>query len=173
VEAATEADDAAEALPDDEPAPDDGPAPVVILVAANAAPPSDLTLAIEAIQNEMFGSLVMALDVDPALESGDGGPLPNEVRAVIERLVRAGALALRASEARQCSVSVKRAGDMLMLSIMSETGELPFDGAPISACESTVDAIGGYVAVSRHDNNVSITAEVMLPASTADATDAA
>jgi hypothetical protein len=60
-------------------------------------------------------------------------------------------------------MSVKHGSDTLMVSIISETDGTPFDAAPMQPVEAAVEALGGYVAVSRRDNNVSVTAEIMAP----------
>jgi signal transduction histidine kinase len=124
---------------------------------------ADLTGALEALRDESAGSLAITLSIDLA-QGQDAIDLPQR-KTTIE-LARAAVEALRQANAQGCSVSVKHSSDMLMVSIIAETDGTPFDAAPIQPVEAAVEALGGYVAVSRRGNNVSVTAEIVAPAIT-------
>jgi signal transduction histidine kinase len=127
----------------------------------HASPDADLTGALEKLRDESADFLAIALDID--LSQGQEAIDVPQRKTTVE-LARAVVEALRQAHAQRCSMSVKHGSDMLMVSIISETDGTPFDAAPIQPVEAAVEALGGYVAVSRRDNNVSVTAEIMAPA---------
>ena len=121
---------------------------------------ADLTGALEALRDGSADFLAIALNIE-LTQGQDAIDVPQRKTTV--ELARAAVQALRQAHAQRCSMSVKHGSDMLMVSIISETDGTPFDAAPIQPVEAAVEALGGYVAVSRRDNNVSVTAEIMAP----------
>ena len=124
---------------------------------------ADLTGALEALRVESADFLAIALSIDLTLGQ-EAIDVPQRKTTV--ELARAAVAALRQAHAQRCTVSVKHDSDMLMVSIISETDGTPFDAAPMQPVEAAVEALGGYVAVSRRDNNVSVTAEITASAIT-------
>ncbi len=138
--------------------PESGP-PAPGLATQGADP--DLTGALEALRDESADFLEIGLSIDLA-QGQDAIDVPQRKTAV--ELARAAVQALRQAHAQRCSVSVRHSSDTLTVSIIAETDGTPFDAAPIQPVEAAVEALGGYVAVSRRENNVSITAEILAPA---------
>jgi hypothetical protein len=117
----------------------------------------DLLAAMDALREERVGNMSVSTDLDVP----DGGAdLVPGLRAALFGLVEGAIAALRAAGAARCTLSLRQASGYLMLSAISETDGTPFDAAPLKPFEAEIDAFGGYVAVSRRDNAVSVTAEV-------------
>lgn len=126
-----------------------------------------LPAAIEALQTEFFGSVIVTLDIGASVEQGnDGQPLPTTARDVIHDVVRETLRALRIAEARQCSVSLNRSGPQLVLSILSEIGDGEFDPAHIEAYASVFGRMDGYLSVDRSQSSVALAAELTLATET-------
>jgi hypothetical protein len=102
-------------------------------------------------------SMSVGLDLDLV----DGGDvLVPGLRATVAGLIETVIAQLEAAGASRCTISVRQATGEVMLSIVSETDGRPFDAAPLRPFEAEIDAFGGYLAVSRRENAISITAEV-------------
>jgi hypothetical protein len=101
----------------------------------------------------------MELDVDLDLIDG-GDTLVPGLRATVLGLVEATVAALQGAGAARCALSVRHAGGFILFSAISETDGTPFEAAPLKPYETEIETFGGYVAVSRRDNAVSVTAEV-------------
>jgi hypothetical protein len=123
------------------------------------APRTGLAAAVEALQAEFFGSMIVALDVAPDVDDGSA-PVAPEAHLAIEHVVRESLRALQAADARQCDLSLTRAGSQLMLSILSAVGDAAFDGSLIVAHQDTLERLQGYLAVDQRDGNVAVSAEV-------------
>ncbi len=117
----------------------------------------DLATALTALQEERVGAMSVSVNLD--LPEGGAGLVPG-LRATLYGLVQATVAALQASGAARCALSLREAAGYVMFSVISETDGTPFDAAPLKPYEAEVEAFGGYVAVSRRDNAVSVTAEV-------------
>ncbi len=101
------------------------------------------------------------LNVSLDLDLVDGGEtLVPGLRATVFGLVEAIVAELEASGAARCTISVRQAAGEVMLSAISETDGTPFDASSLKPFEAEIEAFGGYLAVSRRDNAVSVTAEV-------------
>jgi hypothetical protein len=139
--------------PEDEAAPasldEEEPAP--------AAESIDLPAAVEALRESNAASMAISADID--LPGGGHGLTP-AVRATMLGLMEATVASLRAAGAARCTLSLHHASGYLMLSVVSETDGTPFDAAPLKPFEAEIEIFGGYVAVTRRDNAVSVTAEV-------------
>jgi len=117
-----------------------------------------LGLSLSSMANAPDGRMELSLDLD-LLDGGD--TLVPGLRATVLGLVEAIVAALEAAGAARCALSVRQAGGSILLSAISETDGSPFDAGPLKPYEAEVETFGGYVAVSRRDNAVSVTAEVM------------
>jgi len=123
----------------------------------------DIVAAMEQLRSESGDApaVGLALDLPPDPERIG---LPQ--RKTAYELARVTVDALRLAGAQRAAVSLKHGSETLMVSIIAETDGTPFDGAHIKPVEAAIEALGGYVAVSRRDNAVSVTAEIMAPLET-------
>ncbi len=126
---------------------------------APAAASVDLLAAIEALRESSLGGMEISADIDLP---GGGQDLPSAVRFSMLGLMDATVASLRAAGAARCTLSLHHAAGYLLLSVVSETGGTPFDAALLQPYEAEIEAVGGYVAVTRRDNAVSVTAEVAV-----------
>ena len=122
-------------------------------------PRTGLAAAVEALQAEFFGSMIVALDIAPDLDGGTVAAV-EEPCGAIEDVVRESLRALQAADARQCDLTLTRAGSQIMLSILSAVGDADFDDGLILAHQATLDRLEGYLAVDQREGNVAISAEV-------------
>ncbi len=122
-------------------------------------PRTGLAASVEALQAEFFGSMIVALDMAADLDDGTAAVV-DESRVAIEDVVRESLRALQAADARQCDLTLTRAGSQIMLSILSAVGDADFDEGLILAHQGTLDRLQGYLAVDRREGNVAISAEV-------------
>ena len=116
-----------------------------------------LAPALESVAGAPPGGMALTLDLD-LVDGGD--TLVPGLRATVLGLVEAIVAALTAAGAARCALSVRHASESILLSAISETDGTPFDAAPLKPYEAEVESFGGYVAVSRRDNAVSVTAEI-------------
>lgn len=135
-------------------------------------PRTGLAAAMEALQAEFFGSMIVALDIGEDIDAGSE-PVAAQAGQVVGDVARETLRALQAADARQCELSLTRAGAQLMLSILSEIGDAPFDGAHIDAYHDALVRCGGYLAVDVEGGNVAVSAEVSTTGQAAADDDAA
>ena len=126
-------------------------------------PRKGLPAAIEALQTEFFGSIVVALAIEPGVD-GEEEPLPPDARDTMHDVVRETLRALQAAEARTCSVALQRSGLQVMLSILSDIGGGDFDPTQINAHADQCERLGGYLSVDRLNGSVAVSAELSLAA---------
>jgi hypothetical protein len=124
-------------------------------------PRKGLPAAIEALQTEFFGSIVVALVIDPSVD-GEEDPLLSEARDAMHDVVRETLRALQATEARTCDVTLRRSGSQLMLNVLSDIGDGEFDPTHINAHANRCEQLGGYLSVDRLAGNVAVSAELSL-----------
>jgi hypothetical protein len=122
-----------------------------------------LAAAIEALQTEFFGSIVVALTIEPGVD-GEDEPLPPDARDAMHDVVRETLLALQAAEAWKCGVTLRRSGAQVMLNILSDVGGGDFDPTRINAHANRCQRLGGYLSVERLDGSVAVSAELSLAA---------
>ncbi len=122
-------------------------------------PRTGLAAAIEALQTEFFGSMIVALDLAADIDAGLNATQTAETSA-IESVVRETLRALQAAESRQCDVSIRRSGTQVMLTILSEIGDAPFDATHITAWAPALEAHGGYLEVAERSGSVGVSAEL-------------
>jgi hypothetical protein len=122
-------------------------------------PRRGLAAAIEALQAEFFGSMIVALDIATDIETADG-VVAAAPREIVENIVRDALRALRGAESRQCDLSVRRSGSQLMLTILSEVGDAEFEASHVSAWAPALEELGGYLAVGVQDGSVVVSAEI-------------
>ncbi len=135
-------------------------------------PRTGLAAAMEALQAEFFGSMIVALDIGEDIDAGTDA-VTAQACEVVEDVARETLRALQAADARQCDLSLTRAGAQLMLSILSEVGDAPFDGTHINAYHDALVHYGGYLAVDVEGGNVAVSAEVSTSGQAAADDDAA
>lgn len=126
-------------------------------------PRTGLPAAMEALQAEFFGSIVVALEVEPDVD-GEEAPLPADARDALHDVVRETLSALQAAQARNCDVTLRRSGSQVMLNILSAIGDADFDSTHIHAHADRCGRLGGHLSVDCVDGRVAVSAELSLGA---------
>ncbi len=126
--------------------------------------------ALRALRKNFAGEMDFTLDIDSTTDSigasAGRSSIDPAMRLVLYRLAMEAARGLQGAGAEECEISLQRDGDFLVLRITGITSEKAsgrFDRSDVAASTLAVEAFAGFVAISRSDARVTVTAEVPAP----------
>jgi hypothetical protein len=143
------------------------------LIAAFGAPARGLAAELELVQTELFGSLIVMLEIADAVAASDErGETSPYACALARQVTKATLLALKAVDADKASVSAMLDGRMLVVSVTSAGGERPAMLGEIEELRDAIRAADGMLLVEADGDAVEVTVRVPSDAA-GDAADAA
>jgi len=126
--------------------------------------------ALRALRKNLSGEIDVTLDIDSTTDSigasAGRSSIDPSMRLVLYRLATEATRGLQNAGAKECEISLQRDGDVLVLRVSGSTSEKAsgrFDRSEVAASTLAVEAFAGFVAISRSDAKVAITAEVPAP----------
>jgi hypothetical protein len=126
--------------------------------------------ALRAFRKSLAGEIDVTLDIDSTADSigasAGRSSIDPSMRLVLYRLATEAARGLQRAGAEECEISLQRDGDVLALRVSGVTSEKAsgrFDRSEVAASTLAVEAFAGFVAISRSDAKVTVTAEVPAP----------
>ena len=144
---------------------DDRPAPAALPPAGVAlAPRTGIAAALEALQAEFFGSMIVALDIVGDFDDAPGRSLADATIGLIQDVVRETLRALQAGDARNCDISLIREGDdAIVVHVLSQTEEAAFESTHIHVYADALGEMGVGLSIVADGDHVEISIDVSLP----------
>lgn len=131
------------------------------LIAAFGPPSRGVAGELELVQTELFGSLIVALEIaDNVVLADERDETSAHARALVRQAAKATLLALKAVDAEKASVSALLDGRMLVVSIASEGGERPALLGEVELLRDAIVASDGLLLVSVEGAAVEVTVRV-------------
>jgi hypothetical protein len=136
------------------------------LIAAFGGPSRGIGGELELVQAEMFGSVIVALDIaDNVLAADTRDEVSVHARSLVRDVVKASLLALKAVEAERATVSALIDGRMLVVSVASEGGETPALLGEVEALHGAVRDADGMLLIAADGAAAEVTVRVPADAS--------
>ncbi len=123
-------------------------------------PERPLRAALEAVQAEMFGSVVVSLEIADGL--GDEPTASTALRSQVMELIRRTLIELRQLDARVCRIELTRPRGVLTLRLTSDTRDGEFGADVVDEHRAAIASLGGEVAFTVEGDAVELA--MTLPA---------
>lgn len=131
------------------------------LTGAFAGPSRGIAAELELVQTELFGSVIVALDIaDGVLAADERGEISAQARGLVREVVKGTLLALKAVDADRATVSALLDGRMLVVSVASDGGEAPALLGEVERLQDAIRAADGMLLIAADGVAAEVTVRV-------------